>query len=286
MTFSIGKVVFSLIFLLTVTESFSQELLFCEKPGMVSYTYLQSFSKDVAATLDTLEAMGITDMEFYNLFGKTASELRSLLDERGMHCSSFGVGYKDLMEKTYAVAQHVKILGASFVRVASIPHRAPFTEADVRKTISDFNSVGKILKEDHGLTFCYHNHGFEFQPFGEGTLFDLLVQETNPEYVSFEMDLLWTYFPGADPAALLVKYEDRFKLMHVKDIRKGIKGNLSGTTPAENDVTLGTEQLNLPEIFRTAKKAGVAHFYLEDESPIYYLQVPKSIKFLKTLEKD
>jgi len=148
---------------------------------MVSYTYRKSFSIDVAATLDTLKAMGITDMEFSNLFGKTATELRSLLDERGMHCSSFGVGYKDLMEKTTEVAENAKILGASFVRVAWVPHVAPFKEADARNTILDFNSVGKILKEDHGLTFCYHNHGYEFQPFGEGTLFDLIVQETNPE---------------------------------------------------------------------------------------------------------
>jgi sugar phosphate isomerase/epimerase len=286
MVFSVRKLVCSLIFLLAISESFSQELLFTEKPGMVSYTYRKSFSKDVAATLDTLQAMGITDMEFSNLFGKTATELRSLLDERGMHCSSFGVGYTDLMEKTDEVAQNAKILGASFVRVAWAPHEAPFTEADARKTISDFNSVGKILKEDHGLTFCYHNHGYEFQPFGEGSLFDLIVQETNPEYVSFEMDILWTFFPGADPAALLEKYGDRFKLMHVKDLRKGINGNLSGTTPTENDVTLGTGQLNLPEILRAAKKAGVVHYYLEDESPIYYLQVPKSIKFLETLEKD
>jgi sugar phosphate isomerase/epimerase len=126
MVFSVHKLVFSLIFLLTFTEIFSQELLFSEKPGMVSYTYRKSFSIDVAATLDTLKAMGITDMEFSNLFGKTATELRSLLDERGMHCSSFGVGYKDLMEKTTEVAENAKILGASFVRVAWVPHVAPF----------------------------------------------------------------------------------------------------------------------------------------------------------------
>lgn len=275
-----------LFFLFAIEEGFTQELLFSEKPGMVSYTYRQSFSKDVAATLDTLKAMGITNMEFSNLFGKTALELRALLDERGMHCSSFGVGYKDLMEKTAEVAQNAKILGANFVRVAWVPHEAPFTELDARKTISEFNSVGQTLKENHGLTFCYHNHGYEFQPFEEGTLFDLIVQETIPQYVSFEMDVLWTYFPGADPAALLEKYGNRFKLMHVKDLRKGIKGNLSGTTPIENDVALGTGQLNLPEILRAAKKAGVVHFYLEDESPIYYLQVPKSISFLEALRNN
>lgn len=254
-------------------------------PGMVSYTYRGSLSKDLPATLDTLQAMGIKDMEFSNLFGHTAADIKKELDKRGMYCSSFGVGYKDLMEKTATVAENAKTLGAKFVRVAWVPHTGAFTLEDAKQTIADFNTVGKILKEEHGLTFAYHNHGYEFEPHGDGTLFDLIIQETNPAYVSFEMDILWTFFPGADPAALLEKYGNRFKLMHMKDLRKGVVGNMSGGTPVENDVALGTGQLDLPAILKAAKKAGVEHFYLEDESPIYYQQVPKSIKYLQSLKK-
>jgi sugar phosphate isomerase/epimerase len=263
----------------------AQDLLFPEMPGMVSYTYRSSFSKDLPATLDTLQKMGITDMEFSNLFGHTAADIKKELDKRGMHCSSFGIGYKDLMEKTATVAENAKALGAEFVRVAWVPHTGPFSLEAAKQTIADFNAVGKILKEEHGLTFCYHNHGYEFEPHGDGTLFDLMIQETNPAYVSFEMDILWTFFPGADPAALLTKYGNRFKLMHMKDLRKGVKGNMSGGTPTENDVALGTGQLDIPAIIRAAKEAGVEHFYLEDESPIYYMQVPKSIEYLHSLRK-
>lgn len=266
-------------------SAFAQERLFPEMPGMVSYTYRNSFAEDLPATLDTLQKMGITDMEFSNLFGHTAAEIRAELDKRGMHCSSFGVSYQDLMGKTATVTENAKALGAEFVRVAWVPHEGDFTLADAEKTISDFNSAGKVLKEDYGLTFCYHNHGYEFQPYQDGTLFDLIVQETNPRFVSFEMDILWTFFPGADPAALLQKYGDRFKLMHLKDLRKGVEGNLSGGTPTENDVALGTGQLDIPAIIKAAKQAGVEHFYLEDESPIYYLQVPESIAYLHSLEK-
>lgn len=267
------------------TQLFAQDLLFPEMPGMVSYTYRNSLSKDLPATLDTLQAMGITDMEFSSLFGHTAADIKKELDKRGMHCSSFGVGYKDLMEKTATVAENAKTLGAEFVRVAWVPHEGAFALEDAQKTIADFNAVGKVLKEDYGLTFSYHNHGYEFEPYGNGTLFDLIMEKTNPEYVSFEMDILWTFFPGADPAALLTQYGDRFKLMHMKDLRKGIVGNMSGGTPTENDVTLGTGQLDLPAIIKAAKKAGIQHFYLEDESPIYYQQVPKSIAYLHGLKK-
>ncbi|PZX56926.1 sugar phosphate isomerase/epimerase [Algoriphagus ratkowskyi] len=272
-------------YLLISTSLFAQDALFPEMPGMVSYTYRDSFAKDLPSTLDTLQAMGITDMEFSSLFGRTASDIKKELDKRGMHCSSFGVSYKDLMEKTATVAENAKALGAEFVRVASIPHNAPFSLEDAQKTVADFNAVGKVLKEDFNLTFCYHNHGFEFEPYGDGTLFDLIIQETNPKYVSFEMDILWTFFPGADPASLLNKYGDRFKLMHLKDLRKGIVGNMSGGTPKENDVILGDGQLDIPAILKAAKKAGVQHFYLEDESPIYFLQVPKSIEYLHSLKK-
>ena len=83
-----------LLLILSVSGIFAQKQkpLFPQMPGMVSYTYRVSFGKDVAATLDTLQAMGIKDMEFSNLFGRTATEIRAMLDERDMFCSSFGVG--------------------------------------------------------------------------------------------------------------------------------------------------------------------------------------------------
>ena len=132
--------------------------LFPQMPGMVSYTYRSSFSKDAAATLDTLKRLGIKDMEFSNLFGKTAAELRKLLDERGMKCSSFGVSYEEALNKTQEVGNNAKTLGAKFVRVAWIPHKGAFTLEMADKTIADFNTIGKRLKDEFGLTFCYHNH--------------------------------------------------------------------------------------------------------------------------------
>jgi len=54
--------------------------------------------------------------------------------------------------------------------------------------------------------------------------------------------------------------------MHVKDLRKGVQGNLTGGTPAENDVPVGTGQGNWKEIIRLAKKNGIAHCFIEDES--------------------
>ncbi len=274
---------FVFLFLLSFGVAQGQKKVFPQTPGMVSYTYRTSFAKNAAATLDTIKSLGITDMEFSNLFGKTAADLRKLLDERGMRCSSFGVGYPDLQTKLTEVGQNAKTLGATFVRVAWVPHQGPFTLELAKKTVDDFNRFGKQLHDAYGLTFCYHNHGYEFETYQEGTLFDYIVQNTDPKYVSFELDILWTVFPGQDPVALLKKYPKRFKLMHLKDLRKGIVGNMSGGTPVENDVALGTGQINLPAVLKAAKKAGVQHYYIEDESPSVSTQVPQSIVYLKTL---
>ena len=110
-----------------------------------------------------------------------------------------------------------------------------------------------------------------------------MMANTNPAFVSFELDILWAFHPGKDPVALLKKYGSRFKLMHVKDLRKGIKGDFSGGTPVENDVALGSGQIDIAAVIKAGREAGIQNFYIEDESNDVHLQVPVSLAFLKSL---
>ena len=281
------RIILSFLLLFGVEMGIAQNKkpLFPQKPGMVSYTYRNSFAKDVAATLDTLKNLGIQDLEFSNLFGMKAAAIRKLLDDRGMYCSSFGVSYADLTTKTQEVGVNARTLGAKFVRVAYIAHDGPFTLEIAQKAVEDFDKAGKILKDDFGIIFCYHNHGYEFVPFRDGTLMDYIVQKSNPEYVSFEIDILWSFIHGQDPVILLNKYPGRFQLLHLKDLRKGAGLNSEGSTAIDNDVALGTGQLDLPAILKAAKRAGIKHYYIEDESSAYARQVPKSMKYLEGLKE-
>jgi sugar phosphate isomerase/epimerase len=257
--------------------------LFPEMPGMASYTFRNSFQQDVEATLDTLKQMGLKDIEFASLYKRTAADIRKMLDERGLYCSSFAANYADLVDKPREVGQNAATLGASYVMVAWIPHQKPFKLEDAQKAVSVFNAAGKILKDEFGIELCYHNHGYEFQPYGKGTLFDYIVQETHPKYVGFEIDIVWAFFPGVDPAGLIKKHGNRFKLLHLKDLRKGVIVDMSGKSDVENDVVLGTGQLDIPSILKAARKAGIKHYYIEDESPDYYRQIPQTIQYLKSL---
>jgi len=272
--------------LLTEHEVFSQkkEALYTAAFGVQAYTFRKSFPNGVAATLDSIKAMGFTEVE--GTGGKaTPEEYRKLCDERGLSIPSTGAGYEQLVNDPAAVAATAKILGSSYVMTAWIPHtKGAFNLENAKKAVEDFNAAGKVLK-GNGITFCYHIHGFEFQPYEKGTLLDYMIKNTNPEYVSFEMDVLWTHFGGGDPVALLKKYGNRFKLLHMKDLKKGTPKDLTGGTSQENDVALGTGEIDIPGIVREANKIGIKHFFIEDESSRVNTQVPQSIAYLKSLKK-
>jgi sugar phosphate isomerase/epimerase len=193
------------------------------------------------------------------------------------------VGYDDLMKNPQKVIADAKALGATYVGLAWYPHQGAFTEADARKAATDFNTIGRTMK-DAGLTFFYHNHGYEPVPYGNGTLLDLLIQNTDPNLVKYEMDVLWTWLPGADPVGLIKKYPGRFKLMHIKDMKPGIaRGSLSGGLPAEQQAVIGQGQVDWKALLAAAEKDGFDYYYLEDETTDPVNNVPPSIAFLQGL---
>ncbi|HTE32887.1 MAG TPA: sugar phosphate isomerase/epimerase [Chryseolinea sp.] len=252
--------------------------------GVQAYTFRKSFPKGIAETLDTIKNMGITEIEGGG-GNMPPEEFKKLCNDRGISIPSTGTGYEALVKDPLAAATTAKALGATYLMVAWIPHdKGKFNLDNAKKAVEDFNTAGKVLKEN-GITLCYHTHGFEFQPYEKGTLMDYLITNTNPEYVSFEMDILWTHFGGGDPVALLKKYGNRWKLLHVKDLRKGTPKDLTGGTSQENDVALGTGEIDLPGIIKEAKKIGIKHYFIEDESSKVITQVPQSIAYLKSLKE-
>ena len=275
------------LFLLFVLSQFNciaqtGKPLFTKAIGVQIYTYRNSLANGVAAVLDSIKSLGITEIEGPNPKNVAPEEFLKMLADRNISMPSIGVDYGLITKDPASVVQQAKSLGAKFVMVAWIPHGKTFTIEDAKKAIEDFNRVGKILKEN-GITFCYHDHGYEFGPYGNGTLFDYIAQNTNPKYVSFEMDIMWTFHGGADPAKLLYKYKGRWKLVHLKDIRKGIATDLTGGTDTHNDVAVGTGQVNYPEVIKAAKAAGIKHYFIEDESPDHATQIPVTIAYLRSL---
>ncbi|HWD87699.1 MAG TPA: sugar phosphate isomerase/epimerase [Mucilaginibacter sp.] len=256
--------------------------LFTAPIGVQAYTYRNSFPSNIAVTLDTIKSLGITEMEGPNPKNISPEIFKKMLDERGISMPSMGADYEQIVKDPEQFIKLAKLFGCKYIMVAWIPHGSTFTIDDAKKAVDDFNKVGKVLSEN-GITLCYHDHGYEFGPYENGTLFDYIVKNTDPKYVSFEMDMMWTFHGGADPAKLLYKYKDRWKLMHLKDIRKGIANDLTGGTDTKNDVALGTGQINIPEVLKAAKSVGIKHYFIEDESGNHAAQIPVTIAYLKSL---
>ena len=252
--------------------------------GVQLYTFRNQIPKDVPGMLATISKMGIKEIEGGGTYGLPMEEYKQLLAKNNLKMISIAADFNKLQTDLPAIINEAKAFGASYVTCFWIPHKGDeFTIDDVNKAISVFNTAGKTLKEN-GISLCYHPHGYEFRSYEGGTLFDHLVKNLDPKYANFEMDVFWIKHPGQDPVALLKKYPNRFLLMHLKDRKPGTEGNQFGRADVESNVVLGTGDVGIADIMKIAKKQGVKHFFIEDESSRSLEQVPQSLAFLKSLK--
>ena len=252
--------------------------------GLQLYSLREQFAKDVPATIDQTRSLGFEYVELAGAYNIEPETFKKQLYAKGLKPISGHFPFERFRDNVEEVAREAKALGLQYAGCAWIPHQAPFDEKTANDAIAVFNRAGEALSR-HGLKFFYHTHGYEFQPHGNGTLFDLMMAGTKPEFVRYEMDVFWIVHPGQDPVKLLEKYGSRFELMHVKDMKKGTQtGDLTGKSDVKNDVTLGTGMMDWPAILNAAQRAGVKWYFIEDESPASAQQIPLSLRHLERVK--
>lgn len=286
------KKLLSLIFVLSILlipneKAMAQEPgdpLYTAELGVQMYTFRNVVPEiGIEATLDKIRDMGIKYIEGGPRRDQSPEEFLKLLEERDLVLISTGTGFGQLRDDPEGVAERAKRLGVKYVMNAWIDHETGnFNFLNASEAVEVFNKAGKVLAE-HDIIFMYHVHGYEFVPHREGTLFDYMMENTDPDYVKYQMDTLWTHFGGGNPEHLLKKYGERWVSLHLKDLRKGTLKDHTGLTSGDNDVTLGTGELNIPGIIKEANKLGIKYMFIEDESSDPLYQVPESIKYLKSL---
>jgi sugar phosphate isomerase/epimerase len=253
--------------------------------GLVSPYSLRDLQKSqgLAAALDKTRSFGFRYVEFGADFGglKPAA-FKAELDRRGLVPVGLHFGYEQIRDDVEGVAAAAKVMKVSRVGCAWIPHKDPFDEAQCRVAAAVFNRAGAALAK-HGIQLYYHTHGYEFRPFGQGTVFDVLVAETSPKTLMFEMDVAWVVLPGQDPAELIKKYPDRWLLMHVKDLKKGVPHNHLVRAALTDQVSIGSGQVDWPKLLRAAQEAGLKYYLIEDESPAVLEQIPQSLRYLESV---
>jgi sugar phosphate isomerase/epimerase len=270
----------ALALLLCTPDMLAQEI------GLQMGSMRELFRQDVRTALARIKELGVTELEGGGARGMEKEEYKKLLDEYGLKIVAVGSNFEGLQNDIQPIIDNAKFYGAKYVICYWIPHDGDnFTFDDMKKGVEVFNAAGKTLKEN-GLTFAYHAHGYEFRPYegGKGTMFEYMMDNTNPEYVTFQMDVFWIRNPGQNPAELLRKYPTRWTSLHLKDRKPGSVDNLNGRQDPESNVVLGQGDVGIAEAMKAAQEIGIKHYFIEDESSRALEQVPLSLEYLRSLK--
>ncbi|CAH1191030.1 Inosose dehydratase [Paenibacillus auburnensis] len=242
------------------------------KLGLQLYTLREELEQDFEGTLRKVADLGYAGVEFYHFFGRTAEEVKGLLQETGLVALGAHRPYDAMLNDTeQEISFNLEIGNRNLI----IPYLTE-EQRNWEEVVANFRIIGEKCKE-RGAVFSYHNHDFEFtQSFGERTAFDGIFEEVPAELLQVEMDTCWVYYGGYDPVAYIQKYAGRLPIIHLKDMKKLEDGS------AET-VVLGEGEVNLPAILEAAAQAGVEWAVVEQDfcsrSPL--ASVEDSMKWVK-----
>ncbi|MCC7526278.1 MAG: sugar phosphate isomerase/epimerase [Chitinophagaceae bacterium] len=246
-----------------------------ELTGVQLYSIREDMKKDPLGSLKQLAAMGYKHVEHANygnrrFYGFAAIEFKKILGDLGMTMPS---GHTVLNkthwnESTNDFADEWKMTVEDAATVGQLFVISPWMDDYYRKTYDDmkrymevYNKCGELCKKS-GMKFGYHNHDFEFsQKLNGHTVFDILLQNTDPALVIQQLDIGNMYNAGAKALDIMKKYPGRFESMHVKDEIKSTAGH----DPYESTI-LGTGVIPVKEVIDLGRKSGTVHFIIEQES--------------------
>lgn len=262
--------------------------------GIQLFTIPAMVSKDLKGTLKQLSEIGYKEIEFFGpydfsapetlanweamagqlgitqnaFYGHSISEIKELLSSLGLSTPSVHLDLLTLRTVRESAIEKLAELGTKYVVLPTLPDPASMEMDDFRKLAEEYNQIGKAMSS-FGLSLVHHNHGYEHWTDGKTTPMEVLLENTDPDTVKFELDIFWMKAGGADPVDFLSKYPGRFKLMHVKDAQEEVRFSADGKTfgewmalfPKMTDPGKGV--FDIEKIVEVGVKSGVDHFYLE-----------------------
>jgi len=237
------------------------------KIGLQLYSLRETIGQDLKGTLAKIARAGYQEVETYGysvekgFWGLKPAEFKAALAANGLSTSSGHYELGDFMRDGQVASLQPSIDAAKACgqRYVIVPH----LDESVRKSVADFKTLAARLNQagalcqKAGLRLGYHNHDFEFKPIGGVTLFDVMLKETDPKLVDFELDLYWVVRAGQDPVRLMQAHPRRFPLWHVKDMDKA---------KPELNTEVGAGSVDFRKIFAQARTASLQHIFVEQEN--------------------
>lgn len=227
--------------------------------GIQLYSVKEEMAKNPKEVLKQLASYGYKQVESFEgeqgmYFGMSHTEFKDYVDSLGMTVLS---SHSNVKENLDLKAEQAAAIGMKYL--ISPYEGAQETLDDYKRMAERFNQHGETCKK-HGIRFAYHNHGYTFDTVEGEIPQKLLVEQTDPSLVDFELDIYWAVTAGADPEEYFRQYPNRFRLGHVKD-------RMQGAEAGEHNAStiLGTGTIDYASILRTAKENGMEYFIVEQE---------------------
>lgn len=230
------------------------------------YTVRDSINQNLEKTLEQLAILGFKDLEIYGyngtFFGKTPKEFKTILDNNGQKIISShhvtGItdhGNGTLLKNWNETLDDLNFVDAQYAVCAYLP--------EAERTLENYKKLPEILEKagetahQKGIQLAYHNHDFEFEKMdAENTFYDFILKSTSENLVKMELDLYWISKAGLDPLDYFEKYPKRFPLWHVKDMQ----------AQSQNFAEVGSGTIDFKRIFAMREKAGLKHWFVEQDS--------------------
>jgi sugar phosphate isomerase/epimerase len=241
---------------LVLANSEETEAKKLKKFGVQLYSVRDLMPKDAKGTMSQLAAMGYKQFESYAgeqgfLWGMSGKEAKSFLDGLGVEMVSTHFDMTTNLEKSIEMANEAGI------KYLLCPYLGPQKTLDAWKEKAElFNKIGEKVVAG-GLKFGYHNHDYSFKPLDGVVPHELLLDNTDPKNVMFELDICWIVAAGHDMVAHLKKYKKRYELCHIKDMVK-----IDGKVQQKN---LGEGSINFADLLKKTKANSMKYYLVEQE---------------------
>jgi sugar phosphate isomerase/epimerase len=224
---------------------------------------LNSMAKaDLAGTLRQIHQIGYQEVELTPVaYTLPVDQLRKIVAESGLKSPSGHFEYVDLPKQW----DYAKACGIQWVVCPMLP-KSQWTSADGFHTAArQFNEWGQRAR-DLGLRFAFHNHDYEFRKFDGVTGFDILLKETDPKLVFFEMDCYWITQAGLDPIEMMHRLGPRVRMLHLKDRKPGFPSSNDMSHASAHFTEVGSGAIDWPRIIAAGEKMHIEHYFVEQDS--------------------
>ena len=271
------------------------------KVGLQLYSVRDEMEKDMDATLKAVKEMGYDYVEFAGYYGKTAEEVRAILDKYNLNCISVHQGYEVFLDEPQKNVDYLKTIGAKFCAIPWMGEEKHKGHEAFDKTVKEIAQVAALLKEN-GIQMMYHNHDFEFHKYEGKFLLDWLYETVPADLLQPQIDTCWVHYAGYDPCEYITKYAGRIKVLHLKDFvcKNLAQGPVyalidnTGKSQGGDDKAdsgfefrpVGQGIQDFPAILDAAEKAGIDYVIVEQDgwpTATSMESVKQSREYLKTL---